>query len=126
MRDRHGDGHFGASRGNRKHHGLDIKVNAGGRVYSPINGIITREAIPYKDDPRFRGLLIVGTGEWEGYIVKMFYVEGILSGEVQAGSLIGYAQDLSARYNGITNHVHIEITKDGAMINPTEIWEACF
>jgi len=37
---------------------------------SPIDGEVIREALPYKNDLRFRGVLIRGTGAWTGCQVE--------------------------------------------------------
>ncbi|MFP5263085.1 MAG: peptidoglycan DD-metalloendopeptidase family protein [Blastocatellia bacterium] len=124
--DRYGSGQFGASRGNRAHHGLDIMARPGESVLSPIDGDVIRESMPYPQDPRYRGLVIRGTGQWDGYEVKMFYVLGILSGQVKAGQIIGTAQDLSGRYPGITNHVHIEVRLRGNLLAPMDMFGICF
>jgi hypothetical protein len=108
------------------HQGLDIEAKPGEEVYSPIEGEVIREALPYADDPSFRGLLIRGAGAWAGYEVKLFYVEGLLCGKAIPGQSIGRAQDLTFKYPGITNHVHLEVTVDGKALSPTEIYGQCF
>lgn len=40
--------------------------------------------------------------------------------EVRAGKAIGTAQDLSKVYPDMTNHVHVDVQKDGVFINPTD------
>jgi hypothetical protein len=107
------------------HRGLDLIAEPGEIVFSPIDGTIDREAIPYANDPRYRGVVITGTGDWQGYEVKLFYVDGLFSGPVQAGSIIGRAQDLRAKYSGITNHIHVEVRMDGRLIAPFEAFGTC-
>ncbi|HEV7676379.1 MAG TPA: M23 family metallopeptidase [Candidatus Angelobacter sp.] len=130
FRDQWGSGQFGASRPghvhSRLHQGLDITAEPGEPIRSPIDGVITREAFPYKGDNRFRGLLIEGVNEWKGIEVKIFYVQGMIQGRVDAGQIIGTAQDLSLRYRGITNHVHIEVRTSGTLVNPLEFFGMCF
>jgi hypothetical protein len=49
--------------------------------------------------------------------LKMFYFEplrGVLFKKVEEGQVIGAAQDISVKYEGITPHIHLEITS----INP--------
>jgi leukocyte cell-derived chemotaxin-2 len=87
---------------------------------------VIREAHPYANDPRFRGVVIRGTGSWTGYEVKLFYVDGLFTGDAQAGQVIGRAQDLIGRYPGITNHVHLEIRKRGRELLPNELFGFCF
>lgn len=124
--DRWGHGHFGAPRGTRIHQGLDIAVTAGEQVLSPIDGVVVREAIPYANDPTYRGTVIRGTGEWEGYEVKLLYVVGLFCGTVRAGQTVGHAQDLTEKYDKITNHVHVEARFRGQIISPSELWQMCF
>lgn len=124
--DKHGSGQFGAKRGARLHQGLDIEARPGEEVYSPIEGDVLREALPYQDDPSFRGLVIRGTGQWSGYEVKIFYVDGLFCGKTTPGAAIGRAQNLTFKYPGITNHVHVEVRHHGRALSPHEIYGMCF
>ncbi|MCE2747167.1 MAG: M23 family metallopeptidase [Burkholderiales bacterium] len=70
--------------------------------------------------------MIEGLGRYEGYIVKLFYVDptkGIVGKTVKQGELIGTAQDLTIKYPGITNHIHFEITFKGNQIDPSRFLE---
>src|SRR5947207_4957707 len=73
-RDAFGSGQFGVSRnrGARTHKGLDVVTKPREMIFSPI-------------DPSVRGIVIKGSGEWSDYKVKIFYAEGLLSGDVVAG-----------------------------------------
>lgn len=124
-KDRYGSGQPGASRGSRSHGGIDIVATPGQRILSPIDGLVIREAFPYKDDTSMRGILIRGSGSFSGWEVKIFYVIGLFSGEVRAGGLIGHAQNL-VKYPGITNHVHMEVFQSGRQIDPREPFASCF
>ena len=124
--DNHGSGQFNASRGNRSHQGLDIIATPGEMVKSPIKGILTREARPYANDPTYKGVVIKGTGDFEGLEIKMFYVVGLKSGPVNQGETIGIAQDISQKYQGITNHIHLEVRRKGIVVSPTEFYNSCF
>lgn len=124
--DRHGSGQYAASRGGRRHQGVDIVVYTGQKIHSPIEGEVIREALPYADDLSYRGLVIRGSGDWSGYEVKIFYVEGLATGPVSPGTVIGYAQDLSRKYPGITNHVHVEVRRFGSVLPLTDLYRMCF
>ncbi len=124
--DIHGSGQYGAGRGSRKHQGVDVVAYPGERVFSPISGEIVRESFPYAEDLSYRGLVIRGTGDWSGYEIKIFYVEGLNCGPVVPGSPIGFAQDLSRRYPGITNHVHVEVRRNGQVMPLTDLYRMCF
>lgn len=125
--DRHGSGQFGSSRdgGSRRHPGLDIATREGEPVLSPIEGEVTREAFPYRNDRWFRGLVIRGVAEWAGYEIKMFYVQGIICGRVSPGSVVGYAQSVARKHPGITDHVHLEVRLNGSLLSPFDIFGQC-
>ncbi len=123
-----GTGQYGGRRdgGARSHRGLDIVTKPQEKIFAPIDGDVVREAIPYAKYPAMKGMVIRGKAAWSGYEVKIFYVEGLFSGAVAAGQHIGYAQDISIKYPGITNHVHVEVRKNAVVINPGEIFAQCF
>jgi murein DD-endopeptidase MepM/ murein hydrolase activator NlpD len=125
-KDGFGSGQFGAHRSTHIHAGLDIKARAGQMIFAPISGNIIRTAQPYPGDARYGGLVIQGNGSWIGYEIKIFYVEGFFCGMVKAGDHLGFAQDLNIKYKGITNHVHLEVRKNGMLLNPSDIWQQCF
>lgn len=115
-----GHGGFQASRGGRKHAGVDLLVRPGQKVYAPIDGQ-TRRAIPYRDDTRYQGIAIKGTGKYQGLEVKIFYMLPDLSrSHVQKGSVIGKGQAISRKYSStMKDHLHIEIRINGQLIDPT-------
>ena len=112
-----GCGHFGASRGDRKHNGLDIVTIAGEPIYAPVSGKVVRHSFPYSDDLKYTGLLL----ENSDLKIHIWYFKPIVSAgtTVKAGDILGYAQDLTKKYKGITNHVHLEVKdQKGKLINP--------
>ena len=130
QRDAFGSGQFGAHRTGHRHgsthEGLDIVASAHSTVFSPIDGVLVREARPYGAASPFAGVVIQGTGAWQDYEVKMFYVSGYRSGTVSAGETIGVVQDLEWRYPGITNHIHVEVRKGGTLLSPADLYGMCF
>jgi len=128
-----GKGHFGAKRENpdrtfREHKGVDIVTAPGETVVSPVSGTYVRPARPYADDPRYSGAMIKAD---DGTEVKVFYISpatGLKPGDrVEAGKTpLGTSQDLAQKYPArgergpITNHVHIQVKRDGKFIDPTE------
>ncbi|HEX4856492.1 MAG TPA: M23 family metallopeptidase, partial [Limnobacter sp.] len=95
-------------------------------VYSPISGKVVRITLPYKSDNRYKGLVIDGSGQFQGYSVKLFYLDPIkeIAGKaVKKGELIGFAQDLTVKYKGIGNHIHFEVTVNGVSIDPSRFLE---
>lgn len=120
--DAHGDGYYGASRGSRSHAGVDLIAKPGADVYSPFNGTVVREAQAYSDTSEYKGVVVRGKDEWQGYEAKILYADPpneLRGKEVKAGDKIGTAQDIGQRYKGITPHVHFELRKDNKPIDPT-------
>ena len=109
-RDSRGEGRFGASRdgGKRKHEGVDVEANSGSTATSTVHGTITRIGKPYEKEP-FRYVEVTTS---DGFVVRHFYV--LPNQNIRVGSLvkagqtpIGTVQDLSIKFPGITNHIHI-------------------
>lgn len=121
--DDRGCGHYKALRdqGKREHLGIDIRSNPGQVVLSPIEGIISKLGTAYAEDKRFKSVHIRGTGSYEGISVKLLYVSSNLSlnAEIQRGGVLGTAQNISQKYAGITNHVHLEVFNRGNRVDPT-------
>ncbi len=74
----------------------------------------------------FRGVLLQGSGAWSGYDIKIFYVDGLVGGPVGAGQVIGRVQNLTTKYPGITNHIHMEVYKGHGLLDPAEAYQMCF
>ena len=129
--DHFGSGKYGAGRSHGSHKGLDIISNTGDKVFSPMDGEITRTFHPYSDKCRFlKGVEIVGDGEYSDYKMKLMYVDlddNVDTGDfVNKGDLIAHQQDLLKCYpprNGksMTNHIHFEVYENGRNINPEKI-----
>lgn len=114
-----GSGAFGAPRGRRAHRGVDIVVAEGDVILAPFGGLLVREARPYDEDDRFSGLLLRGRGRWLGWEAKLFYLQPRRPGPVRRGQIIGRAQNIALKYPGITPHVHLELWREGAAVDPT-------
>lgn len=126
--DAYGSGAFGASRdgGRRAHRGVDFVAAAGDAVRAPIAGVVTQIGPAYAGESRLLYVEIVNP--LTGYTARVFYVSprvrpGVT---VDAGAVIGQAQDLAARYPaGMTNHVHVEFTgRRGARLDPLAVLPA--
>ena len=119
-RDSWGEGYFGASRGKRKHHGIDYACWPGSEVLAPVSGIVTKIGYPYADDLRFRYVQI--TADKLHY--RIFYVEpaiGIMNQQMDKDeTVIGYSQDLHHRYPSITQHIHVEVKDGKKYLNPED------
>ena len=120
-----GCGHFGASRGKRSHSGIDIECFANAAIVSLVSGKVTKVGLPYADeDKRHYRYVEVTKG---GYRFRIFYISPMVKvgDEVDAGDLLGYSQDLTVTYPGITQHCHFEIkNKAGEYIDPTPVYLA--
>ncbi|GAB3568773.1 hypothetical protein GCM10027578_21970 [Spirosoma luteolum] len=119
-----GNGHYNASRIGRTHQGTDVVCRAGQNVYAPFSGKVTREAVPYADDRRWRGVVL--ESDAVGYECKLFYcipAAGIIGAQVERGQLIGHCQAISQKYSsGVTDHLHIEIRQKGQIQNPEQLF----
>jgi RHS repeat-associated protein len=119
--DSQGCGHFGANRRYGPHRGADYETTAGQQVVAPHSGRV-RVGHPYRDDLSYYLIEIQGP---RGHVVRSLYVspaDGISTGgTVRAGQVIGTAQDLTPRYPGITNHVHVDIRHGRDFIDPTTL-----
>ena len=116
-----GAGHFGASRGDRVHRGVDYACIKESILLSPVKGEVTKLGYPYSDDYSFRYVEVTDN---RGYRHRFFYVEPLVyeGNKVKVGHKLGIVQNLQTRYPDITNHVHYEVIDlDGDYLNPEQI-----
>jgi len=118
--DKWGEGHFGASRGDRTHNGVDFCCPAGSAILAPVDGLVTKLGYPYGNDLSFRYVQITTP---DGYDHRIFYVNPLVQDgdKVKKDQIIGLAQDLTKRYVGITEHIHYEVRYKGEYLNPEEV-----
>ncbi|XP_072485976.1 leukocyte cell-derived chemotaxin-2-like [Notamacropus eugenii] len=104
--DKQGCGYYGAPRGRRKHTGVDVKCEDGSVVYAPFDGMIVRQAKPYKKDNAINnGVQITG----KGYCIQIFYIKPIrYRGPVKKGQKLGVLLPMQKVYPGITSHIHVQ------------------
>ena len=119
-----GSGAFGASRGSRKHKGIDYACYPDTAIMSSIKGIVTKLGYPYADDLSYRYVEVTDNA---GARHRYFYVEPELDvgDEVTIGSRIGRAQDIAARYpdpnkGPMKNHIHYEILVNNEPVDPEQ------
>lgn len=114
-----GSGVFGASRADHTHEGLDFSTTKGQLVLAPFAGTVVRKAYPIPGNTIWQGLLLRSDdGIWE---TKFFYCEpfaSVIGKQVKRGEAIGKMQGISARYKGVTDHLHVEVRKNGALVDP--------
>lgn len=119
--DNWGSGAFGASRGSRKHNGIDLIQVPGEVFYALSGGIVTKLGYPYGDDLSYRYVEVTDS---EGARWRYFYIEPSVKvgDKIEAYQEIGIVQELGTRYKGITEHVHLEIIlKDGTFLDPSGV-----
>ena len=113
--DDYGCGEFGARRdaGERRHEGVDFDAVAGQSVRAPISGFVSKIGLAYADDELLRFVEV--TNPALHYVSRVFYIDpSVVEGQaVHLGQTIGEAHSLQSRYPGITNHVHLEIAREG-------------
>lgn len=113
-----GSGHFGASRVRNgvkgTHKGTDYVSIAGQAVFAISSGIVVR--LPTGS---YNGI-VVGNGK--GISWKILYVDVMkalkVGSSVSLGQSIGTAQDITKRYPGIINHVHVKLKIKNKLVNP--------
>ena len=117
-----GSGEFGASRGTRRHKGIDYACCVGTLIESPVYGEVTKIGYQYANDLSYRYVQITDT---KGNRHRLFYVEPLvkLGTKVLPGDVIGEAQDIAGKYNDMDrgymrNHIHYEILTEDGPVNP--------
>ena len=119
-----GSGEFGVSRGDRTHKGIDYACLPLKKVMSPCQGVVTKVGYPYADDLSYR---YVEVTDDDSYKHRVFYISPLVEVDdiVVVGTILGEAQNISARYTKINkvmkNHIHLEILdKHDHPVNPEE------
>ena len=115
--DKGGQGNYGASRRKTEggriirylHQGTDYQCTPGQDILAPCTGTIKAVSMPYSGS-HYSGVLL------EGHRLTLqmwyFYPDMLLIGQqVKIGQVIGKAQDISKRYNGVTPHIHLQIIR---------------
>jgi len=115
--DKFGDGHFGAKRsGGRIHKGIDIAAKRGEQVFAIKSGWAAS-----KFDLNGYGNYVVMYHR-EGFTSRYGHLEGASMRwirKVRQGDVIGWIGSTgNARSEGIKPHIHFEIRKDGAPMDP--------
>lgn len=134
MCDPQGCGHFGASRGNRKHNGLDLKLQPGQIVYVPFSCKVTKFGQVYTNPSQFKYIEIQGMGILSAFKMRLMYVVPTfgnttisntqLGQTLEKGQGIGTVQDIAGYYQGgMTNHVHVELRILGVLVDPEPFFQ---
>lgn len=123
-----GAGHFGASRGNRTHNGIDLAADPDTAVCSAVVGKITKIGYPYGDDLSYRYVEVTtpyGDRVRYFYVVPTDYIGTFDIGtEIEIGDPLGVVQNIAARYDTddkkMNNHFHFEVKRNGEYLRPTD------
>lgn len=119
--DKWGCGEFKSKRGGRLHKGVDFIVLPKEPVVSFKQGRVTKIGFPYPPDDKVRGKYRYVEVSIKKYYLRYFYVDpGVAVGDnLVEGQILGYSQDITLAYPGMTHHFHFEV-KDrfGIFYNP--------
>jgi len=128
--DKWGSGAYGASRGGRKHRGIDFLSLPGQVLLSPIAGRVTKIGWPYSQSEK-RHFRYVEVTDVSRLRHRFFYVDAkdfaVKGDVVTVGDLLGAVQNIASLHEGMGNHVHYEIMRVAngkrEYLNPDEFLE---
>ena len=109
--DSEGSGHYGSSRGLRRHNGEDYECRKGQSIKAPFDMIITRLSYPNSDH------VMMGIAWQKGKSTgRIFYFEpdmNLIGNPVRKGDIIGIAQSVSEYYKlpNMKDHIHFQVNK---------------
>jgi len=114
-----GYGWYGASRGNRKHKGVDVLTQPKDSIKAPFSGVITKFGQVYSQTNKFKYIELKS----DVYRIRLMYAKPIdslkLNQRIFEGDEIGIAQDIAGYWkSGMLNHIHIELYKNGLLTDP--------
>ena len=114
--DSQGCGGYGARREGRRHIGTDYITDPGQDVLAIADGKVDRLLSGKYDG------VVVGDGQGVSYKILYLNVDDSLQvgSTVRAGQVLGTAQDITGRYEGITNHVHVKLRVNYKVVNPED------
>lgn len=119
-----GNGWYGASRGSRKHEGVDFCTFPGEEIFACISGKV-RVGNVYVGSTKMKLIEIQDNFGLHHYRVQQMYVKPIVNtGDfVERNQLIGYAQDVAGYHNSnkMKNHCHVSVWKNGLLTDPEPI-----
>jgi len=108
-----GSGHYLASRGRRKHRGVDFDVNKDTEILAVAAGIVTKLGYPYSPGDLKKGhLRYVEVTTHDLHRTRYFYCKPVcaIGDEILKRTPIGLQQDLQAVYGtNMDNHLHFEV-----------------
>lgn len=115
-----GHGAYNADRGARDHKGIDLIAAPGAKITLPVSGRVVKIGRAYATDSRYNSYHIRLAND---LVLKLLYVKPLykVNENINAGAVIGEAQNIAAKYpgRGMLNHIHVEILRNGTAIDPT-------
>jgi RHS repeat-associated protein len=119
-----GAGHWGASRGNRSHYGLDFQSVDGQNIVSPVSGRAMNSSFVNKKGITIPTVVIIPSDQSLGFNkLEILYTGPVQGGwrTVNAGDVIGQSVNLqSLGYpSNVGPHIHLQMKLDKTPINPT-------
>jgi len=125
--DKHGSGAYLASRGKRKHKGIDVECPKGSGVLAVSSGKVIKIGIVYNQVkyPKKAHFRYVKIRDIEGYHVRYLYLKASVKvgDRITTDQLIGTTQGLLKVYPGIGDHFHFDVSRNGVFVNPHEYLE---
>ena len=121
-----GNGAWLAPRGSKNHQGEDPICKAYSSVKSHVDGVVTKIGKPYDPNCKRRGHLryveVTATKNKVRAKVRYFYINPAVSKgqKIKAGDELGISSDLSGVFEGITQHVHVEVIE---YVKPSDYFE---
>uniref|UniRef100_A0A665VKK5 Myeloid protein 1-like n=1 Tax=Echeneis naucrates TaxID=173247 RepID=A0A665VKK5_ECHNA len=104
-----GSGHYGASRGDRIHKGVDIRCEDGDDVLAPFD-VTLEGALSVFTDPKMAAINSGINLRGKGLCFKLFAVRPDRNfGLVRKGERIGTMLPMQTVFPGITSHIHVQM-----------------
>lgn len=109
--DSEGDGRYGASRGSRRHNGVDFECDKGQDILAPHDMVIVRESFPKAGSPMTG--IAWKNGKSTGRLWYFRPTASLIGKAVKEGDVIGVAQSVSEDYGlpNMKDHVHYRVNK---------------
>ena len=110
---------------NPRHTGIDLGSDPGETLRSPIDGLVLRIVKESLVKMTWTGIVLKGKDEMGDVAIRILGVAPTVTigMAIKAGDAIGLAQDPSRDLSGLKPYIHLEVYRNGLLINPTQ-WAA--
>ncbi len=105
-----------------KHRGVDLVCDPWSDIVAPEQGFLWRIGLAYGREYRFHSL-VVDLGIYEMKILYSWPIRNT-GDQLQRGDALAIVEDLRIRYKEVTPHIHVEIRKDGKLVDPMPLLES--